>query len=87
MTIASFIAVFNISKTRDKLGNEITPSDEYELGFLWYVFQCLVLVQLLSASESSSHPKRFVCKIEPRSPHHEGLIYDAMRKVLPSETC
>ena len=39
MTIASFVTAFDIRKTRDKLGNEITPSDEYELGFLWYVLQ------------------------------------------------
>ena len=35
IAIASTLAVFNISKAKHQDGTAITPSGEYELGFLW----------------------------------------------------
>ena len=46
-TLANILAVFNISKTRDADGNEITPSGEYSNGSIMFVIlpQTLILCQ------------------------------------------
>ena len=43
MSVASFVAVFDIKKSVDEQGNEITPSDEYELGFLRCAFNNITM--------------------------------------------
>ncbi|KAI0348407.1 cytochrome P450 [Trametopsis cervina] len=42
ITVASLLAVFNFTKAKDAKGNEITPSGEYNMGFLSYPlpFKC-----------------------------------------------
>ena len=66
------VAVFNISKVKDKLGNDIEPVVDYPAGLIWYFF-----IITYSASRMLivfSHPKRYQSKITPRSEKAISLI-------------
>lgn len=38
LTIASLLSVFNIEKTKDENGQDVTPAGEYYYGFTWYAY-------------------------------------------------
>lgn len=78
--MVSVLAMFDISKAKDKDGNEIEINDEYStFGMLTYVSLSLAFIwenSDLHIFNPYSHKKSFKCSITPRSAGSRKLIED-----------
>jgi hypothetical protein len=82
ISIASILAVFDISPAKDAHGRPAAPSGEYVYGFTWCVFYLRVVWRAcwlrvcvrFTHRLYGSHPKPFTCEIKPRSAEHEVWI-------------
>lgn len=79
LTIARALAVFHIGRVVGPDGREVVPGEEYNRGFLWYVFVPRWFREADTACFAfDSHPKPFSCTIKPRSKGHEALLMELM---------
>lgn len=75
LTIASVLATLNLSKQKDKDGNEIEVTGEFTNGFL----RCATFCSSLSQNSFipyfiSRHPKPYQSCITTRGPYVEKLV-------------
>lgn len=80
VVVASTLAAFNISKAKGSDGELVTPSGEYDLGFLWWVDSISRYHSYLTA-HFHSYPKPFECDIQPRSAEHKLLVEGASHDI------
>lgn len=80
------LAVFNIEKSRDSLGREITPTCEYANSILRQVRSlcCRTAAATDLITFLKSHPVKFPCSITPRS-EEAALLIRAIDNEHPHE--
>jgi len=74
LTIASFLACFNIQKARDETGREIEIEDTYSPEVLTYAFWTTTTFHNFDNAFNSRRKLPFKCSIQPRSEQIRMLI-------------
>ena len=73
IAISMILATFDILKAQDEFGRDVVPPVEYIPGVLKYVL-CQNQASFWYLKSLGSHPKRFACRIVPRSENVAVLI-------------